>query len=313
MNSISQHNLIKICYLYYFEGRTQQEISSAFGISRFKVSRLLKKARQDGLVTVQINGPNGDLTEKEIKLAQKYGIKQAMVVKTQKYNDKSHLSQIGEAGAHYLSSIIDRCRVVGVAWGRSVSYVVQNVEPADAKDLTVVQMTGGMGAIAGTDANALTMALGQKLRAKAHVIQAPVIVGDRTIRDALLKEKQIHEAIALAKKADAAIFGIGLPSEDGLLSRAGFLTKKSITALEKAGAVGAICGRFFDINGQKCINELDNQIIGLNLNELKRINHKVAIAFGLKKVNAIFGALQGQLLDVLITDDKTASALLGIS
>jgi len=104
-----------------------------------------------------------------------------------------------------------------------------------------------------------------------------------------------------------------LPSEDGLLSRAGFLTKKSITALEKAGAVGAICGRFFDINGQKCINELDNQIIGLNLNELKRINHKVAIAFGLKKVNAIFGALQGQLLDVLITDDKTASALLGIS
>ena len=189
MNSISQHNLIKICYLYYFEGQTQQEISAAFGISRFKVSRLLKKARQDGLVTVQINGPNGDLTEKEIKLAQKYGLKQTMVVKTQKYNDKSHISQIGAAGAHYLSSIIDRCGVLGVAWGRSVSYVVQNVEPADAKDLTVVQMTGGMGAIAGTDATALTMALGQKLGAKAHVIQAPVIVGNRIIRDALLKEK----------------------------------------------------------------------------------------------------------------------------
>ena len=95
MNSISQHNLIKICYLYYFEGQTQQEISSAFGISRFKVSRLLKKARQDGLVTVQIKGPNGDLAEKEIKLAQKYGIKQTIIVKTQKYNENSHLSQIG--------------------------------------------------------------------------------------------------------------------------------------------------------------------------------------------------------------------------
>lgn len=313
MNSISQHDIIKICYLYYFEGQTQQEISSALGISRFKVSRLLKKARQDGLVTVQINGPNANLVEKEIKLAQKYRIKLAIVVKPQRYNHKSHISLIGEAGARYLSSIIDRCRVLGVAWGRSVSYVVHNAAPADAKDLTVVQMTGGMGAIEGTDAIALTMALGQKLGAKAHVIQAPVIVGDRTIRDTLLREKQIHEAIVLAKRADAAIFGIGLPSEDGLLSRAGFLTQKSITALEKVGAVGAICGRFFDLNGQKCLNELDNQIIGLNLNELKKINHKVAIAFGLKKVNAIFGALQGQLLDVLITDDKTASALLRIS
>jgi DNA-binding transcriptional regulator LsrR (DeoR family) len=313
MTHIDPHNLIKICYLYYSEGYTQQEISSVLGISRFKVSRLLKKARQDGLVTVQINGPDDNLVEKEIKLAQKFRIKLAVVVRPQKYNDKSRISLIGEAGARYLSSIIDRCRVLGVAWGRSVSYVVQNVAPADAKDVTVVQMTGGMGAIEGTDAIALTMALGQKLGAKAHVIQAPVIVGDRTIRDTLLREKQIHDAIALARKADAAIFGIGLPSEDGLLSRAGFLTQKSIKELEEIGAVGAICGRFFDLNGEKCINELDDQIIGLNLNELKKINHKVAIAFGLKKVNAICGALQGQLLDVLITDDKTANALLRLS
>lgn len=313
MSFISQQNLIKICYLYYIEGQTQQKISSSFGISRFKVSRLLKKARQDGLVTVQINGPRGDLTEKEVKLAQKYGLKQAIVVEPQKYDDKAHLSQIGKAGAHHLSSIIDRCRVIGVAWGRSVSYVVQNVEPAAAEYLTVVQMTGGMGAIKGTDANALTMALGQKLGAKAHVIQAPVIVGDRTIRDALLKEKQIHAAIVLAKKADAAIFGIGLPSEDGLLSRAGFLTQKNITALEKAGAVGAICGRFFDRDGKVCINELEEQIIGLTLYELKRIKHKVAIACGSEKVVAILGALHGQLLDVLITDHITANALLDIS
>ncbi|UCE55892.1 MAG: hypothetical protein JSV31_10725, partial [Desulfobacterales bacterium] len=113
------------------------------------------------------------------------------------------------------------------------------VEQFEANDLTVVQMTGGMGAIAGTDANALTMALGQKL--------------------------------------------------------------------------GAICGRFFDISGQKCTNELDDQIIGLNLNELKKINHKVAIAFGPEKVKAILGAMRGHFLDVLITDDKTANALLEIS
>ncbi|UCE53814.1 MAG: hypothetical protein JSV31_32060, partial [Desulfobacterales bacterium] len=178
MSSISQHELIKICYLYYIEGQTQQQISSAFGFSRFKTSRLLKKAREEGLVTIRINDPTSDLTEMEFELARKYSLKQAIVVKIQKYNDKSQLSQIGEAGARYLSGTIHQCKVLGVAWGRSISYVVQNVEQFEANDLTVVQMTGGMGAIAGTDANALTMALGQKLGANAHVIQAPVIVGD---------------------------------------------------------------------------------------------------------------------------------------
>ena len=310
MQSFSQHQLIKICYSYYIEGLTQQEISYACGLSRFKISRLLKKARQGGLVTIKINDPSDDLTETEIQLAKYYGLKQAIVVKKKNYDEKSYLSRIGEAGAHYLSGIIHQCRVLGVAWGRSVSFVVENVLPKQTKNLTVVQMTGGMGAIEGTDANALTMALGQKLGAKAHVIQAPVIVRDREIRNTLLKEKQIYEAIALAKKADAAIFGIGLPSEEGLLSRAGFLTKKNSSALKKTGAVGAICGRFFDIEGQQCGNDLDDRIIGLNLDQLKKINHKVSIAFGRQKTDAILGALRGQLLDVLITDDKTANDLL---
>ena len=310
MNSITQHELIKICYLYYVEGQTQQEISCLFGLSRFKISRLLKKAKEKGLVNVQINVPSGDLTEMEIQIAKKYGLDQAIVVQTQEFYDKTLSLQIGEAGARYLSAIIQRCKVLGVAWGRSVSYVVQNIESAEANNLTVVQMTGGMGAIEGTDTNALTMALGQKLGAKAHVIQAPVIVRDRRIRDTLLKEGQIHEAITMAQKADTAIFGIGLPSEDGLLSRAGFLTPEKSAALEKAGAVGAICGRFFNGKGKKCSNLLDDQIIGLNLDEFRRIKHKVAIASGPHKTQAILGALKGKFLDVLITDEQTAEGLL---
>ena len=121
MSTIHKHDLIKICYLYFIEGQTQQEISSAFGISRFKVNRLLKKAREAGLVTIQINDPGADLAGEEIKLARKYGLQQARIVNVQKYNRKSHLTQIGEAGAHYLSGLIVRCQILGVAWGRSIS------------------------------------------------------------------------------------------------------------------------------------------------------------------------------------------------
>jgi len=313
MNSISQHDLTKICYLYYKEGQTQEEIAFVFGLSRFKISRLLKKARNTGLVSIKINFPADDLTETEVELAKKFRLKEAITVKTNEYDDKMPAAQIGEAGALYLSNLIRRCKILGVAWGRSISHVVHSIKAVEAKDLTVVQITGGMGAIEGTDANALTMELGQKLGAKAHVIQAPVIVRNRVIRDTFLKEEQIRKAIAIAKKADAAIFGIGLPGEDGLLSRAGLLTKKNSAALKKSGAVGAICGRFFDIDGLPCRIELDDRIIGLNLDEIKQISHKVAIAFGPRKMAALLAALRGRYLDVIITDEKTALELLNRS
>ena len=313
MNSISQHDLIKICYLYYKAGKTHEEISAVLGLCRFKISRLLKKARSTGLVSIRINLPADDLTETEVKLEKKFGLKQSIIVKVNEFDDNKPALQIGKAGALYLSSIIHRCNILGVAWGRSLSYVVDNIGPVDMKDLIVVQITGGMGAIEGTDAIALTMAFAQKLSAKAYIIQAPVIVRDRANRDAFLKEKQVREASEMARKADTAVFGIGLPSEDGLLSRAGFLTKKNSAALEKAGAVGAICGRFFDIDGLPCRNELDDRIIGLNLDEFRKIQHKVAIAFTPRKVKAILAAMRGRYLDVLITDEKTALDLLNRS
>jgi deoxyribonucleoside regulator len=77
--------------------------------------------------------------------------------------------------------------------------------------------------------------------------------------------------------------------------------------------VGAICGRFFDANGRECWNELDDRTIGLNLDELRKIKHKIGIGVGEEKVDGIFGALKGRLLDVLVTDEDTATRLLAKS
>ena len=310
MRVISDHELLKICYLYYNEDRTQQEISNIFGLSRFKIGRLLKQARESHLVTIRLNPPPGDLTEIEIELARKYNLKESIVVNSSGLTDKSILTRLGEAGAHYINGIIHQCKILGIAWGRSVSHVIHSISPVNAKNLTVVQITGGMGSIEGTDANALTITLGQKLKAKVHIIQAPVIVKDRALRDNLLKESQIHEAIATAKKSDAVIFGIGLPNEDGLLSKAGLITPETAATLENSGAIGAICGRFFDANGKKCLIGIDERIVGLSLKDLLKVPNKICIAAGPQKVAAIAGAMNGGFLDVFVTDQLTAVDLL---
>ena len=103
---------------------------------------------------------------------------------------------------------------------------------------------------------------------------------------------------------------MGIIGLDGLLWRSGFLQKDDAVKLRKAGAVGQICGRSFNARGQNCWDELDDRTIGLNLDELRKIKHKICIAIGQEKVTAIIGASKGRLLNVLVTDERTAASLL---
>ena len=305
-----ERDIIKICYLFYNEGMSQLEIGEIMGISRWKVGRVIKDARARGLISIAINHPQSDLTEIEIKVAKKFNLKQAIVVDITEYDRVAPLDQLGQAGAQYLTSILDRHQILGVTWGITVSHVAKNLSQTDAKHLKLVQIGGGLGIIEGADNPALTMMLGQKLGAEAHLIQAPIIVQSKSIRDTLFEETRIRETIEIARKADLLMFGVGLIGPESLLWKSGLLTESDAAKLKKAGAVGAVCGRFFDEQGNRCLHDLTDRTIGLNLNELKLIRHKILISYGPEKLQAVHGALKGSLVDVLIIDHDTADGLL---
>ncbi len=310
MRSIGRRDIIEISYLYYNEKKTQEEIATLLGISRFKVGRMLKKAFEEGIVSITINDPMSNLIEMEIALAKKYGLKKTIVVRTVAYNGETPFDQIGKAGARYLSRIATDYKMLGVTWGRTLRHMISNLDEMDAGNLTIIQLSGGMGSIEGTDTNMLTMMLGQKLGAKPLFLQSPVVVKDKQTKNALLKEKSVAEILSIARKTDLALVGIGLLNRQGLLRQSGMMEEEDYSVLKKAGAMGAICGRCFDINGKPCVSDWDDRVIGLTLKELKRIKHKVGIAFGEEKLNGIVGALNGQYLDVLITDEYVAKRLL---
>ena len=310
MKYLRERDIIKICYLFYNENMSQVEIGAKMEMSRWKVGRVIKDARERGLVTITLNHPQVDLTETEIKIAKKFGIKQAIVVGINEFSGESSLDQIGAAGAQYLASIIHRYRILGVTWGLTMSHVAKKLPHIETTRLELAQIGGGIGTIEGTDNPALTTMLGQKMSANAHVIQAPIIVRNKSIRDTLFKENIIRETLKIAKKADIVMFGVGLVTSESLLWQSGFLGPKEATILKKAGAVGAICGRFFNDHGNQCWQDLADRTIGISLNELKKIKHKVLIATGKEKLQGILGALKGGLVDVLIVDTETAQRLL---
>jgi deoxyribonucleoside regulator len=313
--SITERDLIKICYLYYRDEKTQEEIASLFGISRFRVLRLLREARAKGLVTIEIHDPQEELTSLEVELAKAFGLKESVVIRVDDFSDRSPLEQLGEAGARYLVRVLDRCKVLGVAWGQTLFHMVNAVRPMARRDLTVVQISGGLGSGGregggGPDTSLLTMMLSRQLGGRDHIIQAPVIVGDRRIRDKLLLERGIRETLVIARTADTAILGIGACSQSGGLWKVGLLDEKDYLQLKKAGAVGALCGRFYNVGGESCGTPLDDRIIGLTLDEVRKIKNKIGVAMGAEKREAILGAFRGGLLDVLVTDEAMAKGLL---
>ena len=97
MREISDRDILKICYLYYKEDQTQEQISGLLGYSRFKVSRILKEARKRGLVTVTIHDPMVQITETEMELVRKFGLDKAIVVQVKQFGNPSSLDQVGQA------------------------------------------------------------------------------------------------------------------------------------------------------------------------------------------------------------------------
>jgi deoxyribonucleoside regulator len=310
MRGIGRRDIIEISYLYYNEKKTQAEIATLLSLSRFKVSRILKKAIEEGIVSITINDQMSDLIEMEIELAKKFGLKKAVVVRPVAYNGGTLFDQIGKAGARYLNRIVSGYRILGVTWGRTLRHLINNIDEMKAGELTIIQLSGGMGTIEGTDTNMLTMMLGQKLGAQPLLLQSPVVVKDKHTKKVLLREKNLAETLAIARTADLSLVGIGMVDRQGLLWQSGMMEERDYAVLKNAGAVGAICGRCFDINGDPCISDWDQRVIGLTLKELKNIEHKVGIAFGMEKLNGIIGALSGRYLDVLITDEDIAGSLL---
>jgi DNA-binding transcriptional regulator LsrR (DeoR family) len=121
----------------------------------------------------------------------------------------------------------------------------------------------------------------------------------------------VARALECARAADIAFVGIGAPRQDSILIREGSIVSwQELEALTAEGAVGDINLRYFDARGHAMASHLDSRVIGLSLEEFRSIPHVVGIAGGAAKLNAIRGALEGRLVNVLVTDHRTAERLL---
>jgi len=303
--------LYKVAKAYYEDNLTQQQIGRRFGVSRIKVSRMLSRARRSRIVQISIAAPQSSNVDLERKLENKYGLKEAVVMTASDYETDTIVSELGPVAAQYLLRCLQDNEIVAISWGSTLLSVVDSLPTTSLPRVRVVQIIGGLGELeAKVHGAELTRRMAQALGSHPRLLHAPGIVKNKSVRDALANDPQVSGTLKLAGSADIALVGIGAFRKDSTLFNTRILTKTQTQTLKAAGAVGDIALQFFDRNGTGVRTAIDTRIVGLEIDAIKKIPRVIGITGGSGKIDAIRAALLGKLINVLVTDDQSASELL---
>ena len=309
----NRHQLLaQIGSMYYELEKSQNEIADDLGLSRIKVYRLLKEARQENVVKIIIDWPIERVDQLEKQLAQVFHLKKALIFKSCQFDEATALRWLGQMVARYLENILEDGMTLSVCVGRSTYEVIHAIGSALEIHVNVVQAMGSTPfAVHFMDSGALARELAQKLGGKVLYLPSPLMANNPEEAVVLRKQKLIAHTLTTTCKSDILLVGIG--NLDPVTSRyvkADMIPAKKLRALAEDGAVGDIGGQFITFTGTLHPTLYNQCMIGLTLEEMNRIPNTIAVAIGASKVKAILGSLRTGVIDVLCTDLDTAREVL---
>ena len=304
--------ITKVARMYHERGIRQTDIAETLHLSQARVSRLLKRAAELGIVRTVVAVAPGVHTEVEEALEERYGLAEAVVVDVEG-SGAEIAAALGSAGATYLETTLTGGERIGISsWSETLLAVVDRMQPLRLPGAdSVMQLVGGLGAASvQTEGNRLLSELAQLIGATPIFVPAPGLAGTKTIRDSLLTDPAIESIAAEWSRLTMALVGIGsLPPSPLLRASGNAVDPADQDDLLAAGAVGDVCQRYFDAVGVLIRSDLDDRVVGIDADTLRRIPRRIGIAGGESKHAAIRAALTGGWVNVLLTDTRTAESL----
>lgn len=302
--------IIEAAKLYYLLDYNQHEIAQKIGVSRPTVSRFLQLAKSEGIVEINIKDPTENVENLSTKLEQKFKLKKAVVVSIPQFEDHIIKNYLGEKTAEYLHEILKDNDIIGVTWGTTLYHVAIELKQKFVKNVKVVQLKGGVShSETNTYASEILYLFGKSFNTTPLHLPLPAIVDQVVVKQAMEADRHIGKILELGKQANIALFTNGFVNPDSLLFQLGYFTESDLKTLN-GKAVGDICSRFFDKNGDICNLSLNERTLGINLEDLKKKEYSILVAGGPNKIAGIYGALKGRFANVLVTDQFTAQFLL---
>jgi DNA-binding transcriptional regulator LsrR (DeoR family) len=313
MIDAARHELLaKVAAMYYEGEMTQNDIAAALELSRVKIYRLLKEARESQIVRILIDWPVKRSSELEALLVNRFGLDRALVLQTGATDAALLRRQIAQLAARYLEAVLVDGAALSICFGSTTYEVVSAIRPDFQANVKVMQATGSLShALKEFDSSALTRQLAQKLGGEALYLSSPLLADNAEAAAVIREQAVVGQTLEQVRRADIALVGIGDldPATSGFL-RAGVADARQLRSYRQRGAIGDMAWQIFDSEGKLFPCELNRRIIGVTLAELRALPQTVAVAVGLNKAAAIVGALNSCAIDVLCTDEKTAERIL---
>ena len=297
-------------WLYYVAGNTQEEIASKLGISRQSAQRLVSLSVSEGLIKVRLDHPIGRCMDLGQRLKTRLALDLVEIVPSDPASDSTIIG-VAEAAAAEIERWLKRPDpiIMAIGTGRTLKAAVEQLMPMDAAHHKVVSLTGNIAPDGSAAFYNVIFNVADTVKARSFPMPLPVIASSAQERELLHAQPMIRETLALAAKANVTFVGVGDIGPDAPLYLDGFITDAELKALQKAGAIGEICGWSFDADG-KLIDGLTNDRVASAPMPSREHSLVVAIAMGKKKLPGIRATLNRRLVNGLITDERTAEGLL---
>ncbi len=296
-------------WLYYIAGKTQDEIAAHMGISRQAAQRLVSLAVSERLIRVSMAHPIARCLDLAEALTSRFRLARAEVVPTDP--GQGSTTGLGEAGAAEMTRWLRRETpiVMAVGTGRSLKAAVDNLPPVTCTQHRVVSLTGNVGPDGSAAYYNVIFSMAEAVNARHYPMPLPVFSSSTEERATMHAQALIRSTLALAAAADVAFVGIGEMDDEAPLHLDHFLTRAELKAEQAAGAVGEICGWIFDAAGALLPAGANSRTASARIPDPDRCT-VIALAKGRRKLPAIAAALNGRLVNGLITDEETAESLL---
>lgn len=302
-------NRMRIAWMYYVEGLTQNEIADRLGIGRVTVVRNIHEALKQREVKIWIEGDVAECFELEAELKKAFNLKDSVVVPEP--SQPEHVSKaIGVAAGMYISDVMAENMSVGVGWGATLYESLQTLAPRELGNVQLISLLGGIVQARKFNPAEFAWQFARMVGADCYLLQAPAVVDSPETRTALIERCGLSDVMERAKSLDIALLSVGALASTSTAFRFNLLSDAERLELMAAGAVGDLLFNFYDREGRIVDHPVNRRVMSIPPEQLRSVPLRVLASGGAEKVECLLGALPLINANVLITNEQTARELL---
>lgn len=309
-----QNRLIaKVLHLYYMFNLSQVEISKQLDLSTVRVNRIIKLARQEGMVEINLKLPFPNLPELESRILALSDLEDIIISPSIGNTPSQDLAQLAQVAGSSFVNLIRSNDMICVGGGRTILEIINFTDKQTIPGVKIVPAIGGVQDLNEGDVNSIATKLANKLGGESINFYAPAFAETEDECEMFFKLTHIKKVLEQAKSARIGLFGIGNLQIDSSIIQYCSLPYNILEDLvQKRGAIGEILIYAIDDQGMECIPELNRRVVGISLDDFRKIPIRIGAAIGSAKAPAIAAALLGNFFTHLYIDENAAKDVIKI-